>query len=159
MEDKKEIPEREKWIYESRDGRESVVESIKRGIAQAEAGQLVSIDIEDNTNCGGNPMGQYGAQSLREVIIAVSEDGKVVSMSALLKVGDDLVIPYREAEIKRITLPPCLFSPSGKGVSERTSREKDGRLVRSATAFFKGTGDIIVLGVDGKETRIACTVS
>ncbi len=104
-------------------------------------------------------MTQYGAQNQDEIFIAVSEGGQIISMSVELKVGEDLVIPYRETEIKKITLPQSLFSPSGIGVNERTSRGDDGRLVRSATAFHKGTGQIVLLGTDGKVTRISCTVS
>ncbi len=38
MENKKEIPNREKWIYEFHDGKEPVVELLKRAIAELAAG-------------------------------------------------------------------------------------------------------------------------
>ncbi len=74
---------------------------------------------------------------------------------------DDLELNYDERKVKRITLPDGLFSFSGKGVNERTSRADNGVLTRGATAFHSGEGTIklTIVGAKGDlDLVIPCLV-
>jgi len=104
-------------------------------------------------------MGKYGSQKYKEVTLVITNGLQNIPDSVSLQVGDDLVIPYDESQIAKVTLPAGLFSPSGRGVSERTAREPDGSLVRSATAFYPGRGDIVLRTVDGVEKRVSCLIA
>lgn len=107
-------------------------------------------------------MGKFGPGKFKEVLVTLPKNTRDFPDSIELKKGDDLVIPYREENIAMITLPDGLFSPSGRGVTDRTSRAEDGLFTRSATAFHCGKGDIVVAvnGPDGKEQiKISCIVS
>lgn len=104
-------------------------------------------------------MTKFGPYREGDVTLVLPKEAKAFPQKVSLKLQKDLIIPYSEDEILSITLPNVLFSPTGKGVSDRTSREKDGSLTRSATAFQIGAGDIVVVLANGQKVTIACEVS
>lgn len=102
----------------------------------------------------------------KRVIVNLYENHDIPSEVELTKMQDIIIgcdeNGYRGMQIKAVTLPDVLFSPSGKGVHQRTSRAALGLLLHSGTAFQYGQDYITIklADADGNETttKILCKV-
>jgi hypothetical protein len=102
----------------------------------------------------------------KRVIVNLYDNHDIPKEVELTKMQDIIIgcdeKGYRGKQIKSVTLPDVLFSPSGKGVHQRTSKAALGLLLHSGTAFHHGNDFITIqlVGEDGKEQtmKILCKI-